>query len=72
MKYIILALLVALNVNGQKNMTNTFFTWNKFTDYFGREMTIAEDVFAGMVKSGLKTIALLKWILLLYLIKRKT
>lgn len=59
MKFIILALLVALNVNGQKNMTNTFFTWNKFTDNFGREMTVAQDVF-DMAKSGLKNNCLTK------------
>ena len=35
-------------------MTNRFFTWDEFVDNFGAEMRIAEDVYQGMVHSGLK------------------
>lgn len=39
-------------------MENTYFTWNDFTENFGKEMVSAEGVYASMVKSGLKENAL--------------
>lgn len=54
MKVIITGLLIitSLITFGQK-MENTYFTWNKFVENFGKEMVSAEDVYSQMVKSGL-------------------
>ena len=41
-------------------MENIFFTWDNFIDGFGKEMVISDDVFNGMVKSGLKDNCLTK------------
>ncbi len=41
-------------------MDNKFITWDNFTDNFGSEMRVAEDVFKGMSESGLKDNCLTK------------
>ncbi|WP_312508877.1 tetratricopeptide repeat protein [Chryseobacterium culicis] len=41
-------------------MNNTFITWDKFSQGFGKEMTIAEDVFNLMEKNGLEERCLVK------------
>lgn len=38
-------------------MSNQFFTWEDFKECFGKEMDIADSVYAGMLKSGLKDFA---------------
>ena len=35
-------------------MENSYFTWDKFVENFGRELRIADEVFSSMVGSGLK------------------
>jgi len=35
-------------------VTSRYFSWDEFVDHFGAEMRIAEDVYQGMVHSGLK------------------
>jgi tetratricopeptide (TPR) repeat protein len=35
-------------------MNNTYFTWDKFVENFGREMRIAGEIFESMAGSGLK------------------
>lgn len=35
-------------------MTNTYFTWEKFVENFGREMRIAGEIFESMTGKGLK------------------
>jgi hypothetical protein len=35
-------------------MTDRFVTWDEYVDNFGAEMRVAEDVYQGMVSSGLK------------------
>jgi len=35
-------------------MTDRLVTWDDFVDNFGAEMRIAEDVYQGMLQSGLK------------------
>lgn len=62
MKFIYLLslfLMVTLTANGQKKMENTYFTWDDFTEGFGKEMSGATGVYARMVKSGLKDNALM-------------
>ena len=49
----LILLLTILTSCGQKKMEQKFFTWDNFTDGFGKEMVSAEDVFNNMVKSGL-------------------
>jgi len=60
MRILIVVLLATLTVYGQKSMDNTFITWDDFTNNFGKEMTVAEDVYDNMAKSGLKDNCLTK------------
>lgn len=55
-----LFLLTTLTTFGQTKMENTYFTWNNFVEGFGREMSLAEDVFNNMAKNGLKDNTLTK------------
>ena len=57
---IILSLLFSQIIFGQK-MENTYFKWEEFVDNFGKEMVSAEDVYNGMVESGLKDFSLGKF-----------
>jgi tetratricopeptide (TPR) repeat protein len=45
---------------GQKKNNERYFNWNEFTENFGKEMVLADDVFNNMVKSGLKDNCLTK------------
>lgn len=51
---IISLLLSSLTANAQKKVENKFYTWDSFSENFGKEMVSAEDVFNSMVKNGLK------------------
>lgn len=56
----LLFLLITIPACGQVKMDNTYITWEDFTEGFGREMVLAEDVFHNMVKDGLKDNTLTK------------
>lgn len=45
---------------GQKKNNDRYFSWEEFSENFGKEMVSAEDVFNSMVKSGLKDNCLTK------------
>lgn len=64
MKSKIFTLLILLNIFtacGQNKMEqNRYFTWQDFTDRFGKEMVLAEDVFNNMSKNGLTDNSLTK------------
>lgn len=45
---------------GQKKNNDRYFSWEEFSENFGKEMVTAEDVFNSMVKSGLKDNCLTK------------
>lgn len=63
MKSKILTLLILLTVFTaceQNKMEHRYFTWQDFTDRFGKEMVSAEDVFNNMSKNGLKENSLVK------------
>jgi len=56
---LMLLMMFTISVTAQNKMDNIYFTWNDFTENFGKEMVSAEDVYASMVKNGLKENALI-------------
>ncbi|WP_412468736.1 tetratricopeptide repeat protein [Pedobacter sp. KLB.chiD] len=51
---IFLSILNVLTACAQDKMEQKYFTWQMFSDGFGKEMVAADDVFNKMLKSGLR------------------
>jgi tetratricopeptide (TPR) repeat protein len=58
---ILLSILLNSTMLLGKQMENTYYTWDDFTENFGAQMASAENVFANMKEGGLKNNALLKF-----------